>query len=135
MGIGTSSPAGTLDVNGAIYQRGGVLHADYVFEDGHPVETIEEHARQMWAERHLPAIPAAERDQAGREVIEIGRQNRGLLEELEKAHIYIEQLNTGLQKQQTLLDKQQTLLDKQQAEIESLRREVQQMSSAKQAER
>jgi hypothetical protein len=31
VGIGTNNPQGTLDVNGAIYQR-GVLHADYVFE-------------------------------------------------------------------------------------------------------
>jgi len=111
VGIGTSTPQGTLDVNGSIYQRGIVLSADYVFEPGYALETIEEHARRMWAERHLPAVPGTVRDEQGREVIEIGQQSRVLLEELEKAHIYIEQLNT--------------LLQKQQAEIELLRREVQ----------
>jgi len=45
VGIGTTSPAGKLDVNGSIYQRGSVLHADYVFEPGYELESIEEHSR------------------------------------------------------------------------------------------
>jgi len=93
VGIGTSIPAGKLDVNGRIYQRGGLIHADYVFEPGYRLESIEEHARRMWEEKHLPAIPKLERDEAGREVVELGGHQRGIVEELEKAHIYIEQLH------------------------------------------
>ena len=52
MGIGTGDPQGALDVNGPILQRGGDLHADYVFEDDYPLESIEEHSESMWREKH-----------------------------------------------------------------------------------
>jgi hypothetical protein len=103
VGIGTTSPAGRLDVSGAIYQRGGVIHADYVFSSDYPLETIEEHARQMWKEKHLKAIPRLRRDEAGREVVEFGSHQRGIVEELEKAHIYIEQLHGRLKKMEKKL--------------------------------
>jgi hypothetical protein len=93
VGIGTMTPAGALDVNGAIYQRGSALHADYVFEQDYALESIEEHAAFMWANKHLAAIPAAVTDKNGLEVIEMGAYQRGIVEELEKAHIYIEQLS------------------------------------------
>lgn len=93
VGIMTSSPQGTLDVNGSIYQRGGVLHADYVFEDDYELESIEEHAAFMWENKHLTAIPKARADENGLEVIEVGSHRRGIVEELEKAHIYIDQLH------------------------------------------
>ncbi|MBU0679404.1 MAG: FG-GAP repeat protein, partial [Verrucomicrobia bacterium] len=92
VGIGTTTPAGKLDVNGAIYQRGGVLHADYVFEPEYALESIEDHAAFMWEHKHLGAMPPREVDEDGREVVEVGSHRRGLVEELEKAHIYIEQL-------------------------------------------
>jgi len=96
VGIGTTNPQGKLDVNGAIFQRGGVLHADYVFSPDYQIESIEEHAELMWEKRHLPAMPQATVDENGYEVVEIGAQRRGLVEELEKAHIYIEELNKKL---------------------------------------
>jgi hypothetical protein len=97
VGIRTGTPAGALDVNGPIYQRGGVIHADYVFEPGYDLPSIEEHARLMWSNSHLPAVPPRELDEAGREVVNVGAQRRGILEELEVAHIYIDQLNGELQ--------------------------------------
>ena len=93
VGIGTVHPAGTLDVNGSIYQSGGVLHADYVFEDDYRLESIEAHSESMWREKHLPAVGPGEKDADGREYVEYGARIRGILEELEKAHIYIEQLH------------------------------------------
>jgi hypothetical protein len=47
----------------------------------------------MWANKHLPAISAAKTDEYGLQVIELGAHQRGIVEELEKAHIYIEQLS------------------------------------------
>ena len=93
VGIGTTAPAGKLDVNGSIFQRGGVLFADYVFEPAYTVESIEDHAEFMWNNKHLPAVGARKVDEQGREIVEIGARMRGLLEELEKAHIYISTLN------------------------------------------
>ena len=92
VGIMTGNPQGTLDVNGSIYQRGGLLHADYVFEDDYELESIEEHAEFMWTNKHLKGIPKAEVDGNGMEIIEVGAHRKGIVEELEKAHIYIEQL-------------------------------------------
>ncbi len=80
-------------MNGSIFQRGVQLFADYVFEPSYTVESIEEHADFMWNNKHLPAVGAKKVDEKGREVIEIGAQLRSLLEELEKAHIYISTLN------------------------------------------
>ena len=102
VGIGTTNPQGKLDVNGSIYQRGGLLHADYVFEPDYELEPIEEHADFMWDNKHLKAIPKAKVDAEGREIVEVGSHRRGIVEELEKAHIYIEQLH---QRMKTLEEK------------------------------
>ena len=96
VGIGTTNPAGKLDVNGSIYQRGSILHADYVFEPGYKLESIDEHSDFMWQEKHLPAMPKIQKDENGQEMVEIGARSRGVVEELEKAHIYIEQLHKNI---------------------------------------
>ena len=92
VGIGTTSPDGNLDVNGSIYQRGSSLHADYVFEDDYELESIQEHSDFMWTEKHLRAIPKSQIDENGLEIVEVGSHRKGIVEELEKAHIYIYQL-------------------------------------------
>ncbi|PNU18797.1 hypothetical protein C2E25_15815 [Geothermobacter hydrogeniphilus] len=114
VGIGTNSPAGKLDVNGAIYQRGGSLHADYVFESDYQLESIENHEQFMWQNKHLKAIPKARKDEQGREIIEAGAHRRGMVEELEKAHIYISRLNRRIKEQAAKIaeleqEKQETL--------------------------
>lgn len=90
---GTVDPIGILDVNGTIYQRGSEPHADYVFEPVYELENIEEHAKYMWQNKHLKAVPRAKKDESGQEILEIGAHRRGILEELEKVHVYIQQLN------------------------------------------
>ena len=104
MGIGTINPQGTLDVNGSIYQRGSVLHADYVFDIEYKLESIEEHSKYMWENKHLRAVPKATKDKDGNDVVEWGARSRGVLEELEKAHVYIAQLNTAMIEQQKMID-------------------------------
>jgi hypothetical protein len=111
VGIGTNNPQGRLDVNGKIFQRSVERHPEYVFEPEHTLETIEEHATFMWNNRHLKAVHKPENDENGNYVIEIGAQQRGILEELEKAHIYIEQLHKRL----SLLEKDLTELKKKQS--------------------
>ncbi len=110
VGIGTTSPQGKLDVNGAIYQRGGQLHADYVFDPKYTLESIEEHAEFMWQKQHLTAVPKAKYDENGLEVLEIGSHRKGMLEELEKAHIYIDQLNSNAKMQNAQIAALKTLV-------------------------
>jgi len=105
VGIGTDEPQGKLDVNGTIYQRGSLLHADYVFEPGYQLETIEEHAKFMWNNKHLKAIPQAKVDDNGRQIVEVGAHRKGIVEELEKAHIYIEQLHHRIKILEAKLEK------------------------------
>lgn len=114
VGIGTSTPQGKLDVNGPIYQRGGILHADYVFEPDYKLESIEEHSDFMWQNKHLKSIPKAAVDSDGNEIIEVGSHRRGIVEELEKAHIYIGQLNEHIKQQNSRIQ----LLEKRLSKIE-----------------
>ena len=104
VGIGTTNPVGKLDVNGSIYQRGGSLHADYVFEPDYKLESIDEHSEYMWRQKHLPAIPKAQVDDNGQEIVEVGSHRKGIVEELEKAHIYIEQINEKLKEKGAQVD-------------------------------
>jgi len=47
----------------------------------------------MWQHKHLAAIPKAIVDGNGQEIVDVGAHRKGIVEELEKAHIYIEQLH------------------------------------------
>jgi hypothetical protein len=116
VGINTNNPKGALDVNGSIYLRGEALHADYVFGADYRLESIEEHARLMWEKKHLPAVESGTRDEQGRDVVEYGSRMRGMLEELEKAHVYIEQLNSENKSHRTEIENLRSRL----AEIEAL---------------
>jgi len=113
VGIGTTNPLGKLDVNGTIFQRGVLLHADYVFEPTYTLESIEDHSAFMWNNKHLPAVGSREVDEQGREVIELGARLRGMLEEIEKAHIYISTLNQTITEKDSRLAK----LERQNAEL------------------
>ena len=43
--------------------------------------------------KHLKAIAKATVDADGQEIVEVGAHRKGIVEELEKAYIYIEQLH------------------------------------------
>jgi uncharacterized coiled-coil protein SlyX len=131
VGIGTNVPAGKLDVNGSIFQRGIQLFADYVFEPTYTLESIEEHAAFMWNNRHLPAVGARTLDEQGREVVEIGARMRALLEELEKAHIYISTLNGKV----TERDEKLATLERQNAELSERLARIEAFLSASKSEK
>ena len=90
--------AGTVDINGNLVVS-GTITPDYVFDDTYRLESIEEHAAFMWNNRHLPAIAPAEAATTGGHQINVGVRAQGVLEELEKAHIYIEQLHRRILEQ------------------------------------
>jgi len=92
VGVGA---ADRVTINGTVFVGTSQVHPDYVFEPDFALESIEEHAAFMWERKHLPALPPASGDDATAPVELISHQF-GILEELEKAHIYIEQLNTTI---------------------------------------
>ncbi len=77
---------------------------DYVFNPDHKVESIEQHAEFMWKNKHLPAVPG-QKDVEKEGAVDVVGTSLGTLEELEKAHIYIEQLHQRLEKIELALAK------------------------------
>ena len=109
IGVGTFNPTEKMEISGGsllmtegdIKLNGGVIIegigkntkiADYVFTDDFELESIEEHAEFMWANKHLPALKGtSEIKKEG--TINTSERREQIVEELEKAHIYIEQLH------------------------------------------
>jgi len=131
VGIGTNTPGGRLDVNGTIFQRGILLHADYVFEPAYALESIEDHSAFMWNNKHLPALSARTVDDKGQEVVEIGARMRGMLEELEKAHIYISTLSDRITEKEAALAK----LERQNSELAERLARIEALISASKGEK
>jgi len=106
----------TVDINGNLVVTGSIT-PDYVFARDFKVPSIEDHAREMWERSHLPKVSPASVNGEGKGVINVGERSQGMLEELEYAHIYIEQLHTGMQ------DLQRDVAGKEQ-ELARLRAEI-----------
>ena len=105
---------GDLFVNGA----GMCTGCDEVFQPGYPVESIEEHAELMWQNSYLPAVGPSRLE----EPINVFQKTAGILNELEKAHIYIEQLHERLRTTEEMGRGQQQLIDELMARLEALER-------------
>ena len=99
-GFPTGTPVFRIANNGQIFHRNSSIHADYVFEPDFVLESIEDHKEAMLRDRHLSAVPPANQDDDGHDIVEYGSLMRGLLEELEKAHLYIPSLNDVVTEQQ-----------------------------------
>lgn len=100
VGIGITSPRGTLDVNGVIVQR----VSDWYAEPNFAPESIESHFAEMVTANRLKALPERVTDNAGNDVVDTSAYLKGLQQELEKAHLYIATLNEVLQFQQEKID-------------------------------
>ncbi len=87
--IGRTAP-GQVDIAGSLTISGTCDGCDAVFTPEFPLETIEEHAAFMWRHSYLPGVGPT---QEGPTSIDVFEKTTGILQELEKAHIYIEQLN------------------------------------------
>ena len=110
---GDLSVSGNLIVIGACADGdGGIGGAadgcDFVFDPGYELESIEAHAAYMWENSHLPAIgPTPE----GKKIsLNVQERHFGVLNELEKAHIYIERLNEKLNEQEAAIDQLNALV-------------------------
>jgi hypothetical protein len=84
-GSGNLTIAGTLTTGGPSCSTG----CDAVFDADYRLPSIEEHAEAMWAKKHLPNVGPTLPNQP----VNISEQYGRMLNELETAHIYIEQLH------------------------------------------
>jgi hypothetical protein len=73
---------------------GGCTGCDAVFTDEFELESIGDHAALMWEKGYLPAVGETHE---GKVAIDVFQKTTGILQELEKAHIYIEQLHGRMQ--------------------------------------
>ena len=71
---------------------------DGVFDPSiYKVESIEDHAEYMWENKHLWGVGPT----SSAQMFNVTEKTAGILHELEKAHIYIEQLHNRIQKLET----------------------------------
>ena len=100
-----AGPEMTLTTNGNLEISGGLITGtagtctsgtpcDGVFQDWYTVPSIEEHGKAMWSNSYLPAVGPTLPGQP----LNITQKTTGILNELEHAHIYIEQLHERLSK-------------------------------------
>ncbi|NJL27865.1 MAG: hypothetical protein HC897_08180 [Thermoanaerobaculia bacterium] len=98
--INTGSAASTLvvttsgvEVTGTLKVNGTTMTVpDYVFEPTYQLLPLEQQGEYIRTNKHLPAVGGAQYDDQGRAVIDLGQNQMGMLEELEKAHLYIQLL-------------------------------------------
>lgn len=96
-----SSPAmrltesGDMTISGTLTTAGTTCSGgcDLVFSDSYPLPSIEEHAAEMWKNSYLPAVGQTIENSP----FNITQKLGGMLNELEKAHIYIEQLHKRIE--------------------------------------
>ncbi|MEP2718086.1 hypothetical protein [Pseudophaeobacter sp.] len=98
---------GNMIIPGNLITTGGggactaVDPCDAVFDpEVYQVPSIEEHAAEMWADKHLPAVGPT-----GPGIpVNVSEKMLRMLNELETAHIYIEQLNSRISELETRLN-------------------------------
>ena len=100
VGIGTNSPQGKLAVNGTIYSTKVKVTqsgwADYVFGNQYHLPSLKELETFIHLNHHLPNVPnAAEVEKNG---LDVGDNQRILLEKVEELTLYIIELNKRVEK-------------------------------------
>jgi len=93
---------GDMEITGELTTAGSTCGGgcDLLFHPDTKIESIEEHAVSMWANSYLPAVgPTVEN-----EPFNLTEKTGGILNELEKAHVYIEQLHKRLAMQNQRLE-------------------------------
>jgi hypothetical protein len=108
--------AGNLTITGTIKTAGPTCASgcDAVFDAGYDLPSIEEHAEAMWAKKHLPIVGPT----LPNEPVDLSERYGLMLNELETAHIYIEQLHREKAELRAELEAQQKANDERFARLE-----------------
>lgn len=100
--------------NGLLYAREVKVNLDsawpdYVFEPTYELMSLEQLKTYLNENKHLPNVPSAEQmEQNG---LNLGENDRMLMEKIEELTLYMLQLQEQLKQQQELLLQQQTLIE------------------------
>lgn len=123
VGIGTSTPADKLSVNGNIRSKEVKVEAanwpDYVFEDHYKITSLENLEKYIKKNKHLPEVPSAK--EISDNGLELGEMNKTLLKKVEELTLYLIEQNKALTEQNNQIMAQQKLLEKQQKDIDKLK--------------
>ena len=110
IGIGTTAPDYMLDINGTARAKEVIVEsnwADFVFEPGYDLPSIEEVEAHIQSERRLPGMPSAE---AVREHgVSIGETQTLLLQKVEELTLYLIEQEKQLEAQRKELEALKTL--------------------------
>jgi len=91
VGVGTTSPKNKLEVAGTIRAEEVIVEAqpwaDYVFEDGYDLLTLNQVEKHIEQHGHLPGVPSSEDVES--EGVSLGDTQRILLEKIEEMTLYI----------------------------------------------
>jgi hypothetical protein len=102
VGIGTSTPAEKLSVNGKIRAQEIKVEAagwpDYVFSKDYQLPTLQETEKHIKQKGHLPEIPSAEEVKANG--VDLGDMNAKLLKKIEELTLHLIELKKENEKQQ-----------------------------------
>jgi len=113
----------TVDINGNLVVT-GTITPDYVFEKGFRMPTIGEHADFMWENKHLPKLQPALANAEGKGVINVAQRAQGMLEELEYAHVYIDQLHQDVRAMEKDMKRKDQELAELRAEVAQIKAEL-----------
>jgi len=102
VGIGTTDPQATLDVNGDIKIKDWSLSVpDYVFDQGYELKSLSELRTYIETHKHLPDIPSAQKvSEAG---VHLGEFCMALLKKIEELSLYVLQQDEIIQMQSARL--------------------------------
>lgn len=105
----------------------GGAGCDFVFDPAYELESIEEHASYMWQNSHLAAVGPTKESAPSFDLTEkVG----GILNELEKAHIYIERLNQRLKEKEAEVAQLGALMEKKDATLHEILQRVEKLETA-----
>jgi len=110
------SSVGDLTISGTLRTAASCASGcDRVFSKDFDLDSIAEHAEKMWSAQSLPAVGPTDEDGQ----FDIAHMTGGMLNELEKAHIYIAQLEQRLGEQQADAAAREAALEARLARIEA----------------
>ncbi|MDN3588107.1 hypothetical protein QWY86_15595 [Pedobacter aquatilis] len=100
VGIGTTTPAEKLSVNGKIRAHEVKVEVsnwpDYVFDEGHKIETLEKLESYIKVNKHLPEMPSAEHIE--REGLTVGVMIKLQQKKIEELTLYLIEKDKALNK-------------------------------------